>query len=147
MPSVQTSGSSPNSSQSAWLTPLGAPRLATTQVSSSGHWSRIVSLSILLSSTAVIAPRAVTEVYSHALLPQVTTKGRDDDYVMTAAAVVVFVIFSLILVCVGRLYPKPIALAIYFLIPTMPRFHPSSCLSIRNAPAMFSTTLAARVYH
>lgn len=90
----------------------------------------------------------MTEVYSRALLPQVTTKGRDDDCVVTtAAAVVVFVIFSLILVCVGRLYPKPIALAIYFLIPTMPRFHPSSCLSIRNAPAMFSTTLAARVYH
>jgi len=141
VPSVQTSGSSPNSSQSAWLTPPGAPRLATTQVSSSGHWSRIVSLSILLSSTAIIAPRAVTEVYSHALLPPVTTEGRDDDCVVTIAAdVVVFGIFALILVCVGKLYPKPIALAIYFLIPTMPRFHPSSCLSIRNVPAMFSTT-------
>lgn len=89
----------------------------------------------------------MTEVYSRALLPQVTTGGRDDDYVVTNAAVVFFVIFSLILVCVGRLYLKPTALVIYFLIPTMPRFHPSFCLSIRNAPAMFSTTLAARVYH
>lgn len=83
----------------------------------------------------------MTEVYSHDLLPQVTTEGRDDDCVVTIAAdVVVFVIFSLILVCVGRLYPRPIALAIYFLIPTIPRFHPSFCLSIRNALAMFNTT-------
>lgn len=52
----------------------------------------------------------MTEVYSHALLPQVTTECRDCDYVVTIAAdVVVFVIFSLILVCVGMLYPRPIA--------------------------------------
>jgi hypothetical protein len=48
----------------------------------------------------------VTVVCSHALLPQVTTEGKDDYVAITA---VVAEIFSPILVCVGRLYPKPIA--------------------------------------